>query len=90
MENTLTLEEAMSSKEHIEDPYTRTSELMDSMLFFIELKRDNTSELTLEEIDEQLGKKHKLMIQVVVDNLDEMEEKAKQVRESWTNKKGEA
>lgn len=89
MINTLTLEKAMSSKEHIQDPYTRTSELMDDMLFFIELKRDNNSELSLEEIDEQLDNKRKIMIQGVVENLDEMEKKAKQVRESWDEGKGD-
>lgn len=85
MKNTQLLKEEGNS----EDPYTQVSELMDEMIMLLEQKRSSETELSEKEIDEQLDMKHWLMIQITVENLDEMEEKAKEVRKSWGNKKGD-
>lgn len=84
MENTL-LNQALSNKDHIEDPYERVKGLINDALFLMDLKRSNDSGLSIAEIDEQIGQKHKLIHQITIDNLDEMEEKAKEVRRSWAS-----
>ncbi|MDN6291466.1 MAG: hypothetical protein L0J35_00150 [Tetragenococcus halophilus] len=74
------LDEALISEERIKDPYTQVSELMDQMIMLLEQKRSAETELSEKEIDEQLDKKHRLMFQITVENLDKMEEKAAEVR----------
>lgn len=83
MENTL-LNQALSSKDHIEDPYERVKALMSDWHYFYRLKINNSTKLSETEIDEQLEQKNRLMVRITVDNLDEMEEKAKEVRKSWS------
>lgn len=84
MENT-ELKQALSSKDHIKDPYERVSALIGDALSLMNHKRNNDSELSIAEIDEQIGQKHKLIHQITIENLDEMEEKAKEVRRSWAS-----